>query len=232
MRANRATCQLPRASPSVQYGAATSNTALSGEIGAPILRLHADSVAGKRVNTNTFALQRYTYEGSSATTRNFGGAFDYVQSITDPNNALYGTAASGVNAVLRVFTSLDAFAEAGTTVQSNNDNLYAFANGEAQGYSLIGEQFYSDPDDALSGFGSLNITVNFNPGDSVWVWAYLQTPAADGSFVDVSNGLVTAWGNAAGLVPANITSVPEPGALALFGLGLAGLGLMRRRRST
>jgi len=38
--------------------------------------------------------------------------------------------------------------------------------------------------------------------------------------------------SSSGPFPVNQTTVPEPGALALFGIGLVGLGFMRRRRIT
>lgn len=214
---------------SAEFGTASSDTALSGEIGAPILRTYASSEAGERVNTNSFALQRYTYTGTEATTRTFGGVLDYSQTITDPNNSAYGIRASGVNVGIVVFTTSDAFVEAGTTAESNYNNIMNFAFGAASGYSLLGEDWYNDLSDAAVGSATLGVSLDLNPGESVWVWAFLQTPAADGSVVDASHTFVTRWDNAVGLVPAASTSVPEPGPLALFGLGLAGLVVRRRR---
>src|SRR5882672_5423036 len=136
---------------SALYGTAISRTDLSGTDGEPILRLYAESEPGRRVSTNTFGLQRYTYTGLGPTTRSMSGVLEYSQSITDPNNPLYGTARSGIFADLLVFSTFDGFAEAGTTAQTNFDNLFNFAGGAALGYSLIGEQVYDDPNDAPSG---------------------------------------------------------------------------------
>jgi len=66
-----------------------------------------------------------------------------------------------------------------------------------------------------------------NPGDTVWVWAYLQTSAPNGSTVDASHTLITSWDNSANLIPA--VSVPEPGTLTLLGISLAGLLVAPRR---
>ena len=47
------------------YGSASGSVSLSGDIGAPILHASASSEAGKRSNTNSIALQSYTYTTGS-----------------------------------------------------------------------------------------------------------------------------------------------------------------------
>lgn len=214
------------------YGTATASTALSGEAGAPLLTASATSEVGGRVNTNSFALQRYTYTGAVATTRSFGGTLTYSSTITDPLNATYGPAASGVYAEMRIFITDSAFAEAGGTAQSNNDLLFAFSHADGTaGFTLVGEASYGDQFSTSAGLAAPSITLGLNPGDSFWVWAFIQTPAADGSIVDASHTFITAWNNIENLMPAaQAHTVPEPGTLGPIALGLALAGLARRRR--
>lgn len=57
----------------VGYGHSNGHVALSGEVGAPVISASVSSEAGKRLTTNSLALQRYVYNGSASTTRTFGG---------------------------------------------------------------------------------------------------------------------------------------------------------------
>lgn len=120
-----------------------------------------------------------------------------------------------------LLTSSDLFVDAGSTAESNYWNLFSSSYGQAPRYSLIGDVWFKDPCSAASGSATLGVTVNLNPGDAVWVWAFLQTPAADGSIVDASHTFETGWDDITDLVPANVY-VPEPGTLALLGLAAYG----------
>jgi hypothetical protein len=216
------------------YGMGGASTSLSGVLDAPILSAFATSLEGGRIGTNSVALQRYTYTGSDATTRTFGGTLDYAQSIADPNNALYDPAVqSGVSALIWSITSPIEFVEVGDTALSNYFGILAFAADDtAPGYVRLGEDIFKDPNDALNGSATLGVTVNLNPGDSVWVFALFQTPAGNGSIVDSMNTFVTGWDDITDLVPASdLVPVSEPGTLAVFSLALASIGLMRRRKA-
>ena len=211
------------------FGTARAQTALSGPIGAPEIGTFAAGEFDHRVNTNSFGLQRYTYVGDTATTREFSGTLTYSQEILDPNNAQYDiTAQSGINANLIAFTTSAEFVDAGSTAQSNYENLLAFALGTAPDYVQLSMDNFTDISASVfEGIGSLSIDVELNPGDSIWIFSFLQTPAANGSTVDSFGTLVTGWDDTTDLIPAR-AFVPEPGSLALMLIGLVGLRFVRR----
>lgn len=209
-------------------GTARSHAGLSGSIGAPRIGTFAAGEVDHRVNTNSFALQRYTYVGDTATTREFSGTLTYSLEIPDPNNAQYDIAvASGVHATLIAFTTSAESAEAGSTAESNFRNLLAFAFGAAPDYVQLATDLFTDLSASVfEGISSLSIDVELNPGDSMWIFALLQTPAANGSTVDSFGTLVTGWDDTTDLIPAR-AFVPEPGSLALMLFGLVGLRFVR-----
>ena len=82
---------------------------------------------------------------------------------------------------------------------------------------------YDGLNDALYSTGIIN-------GD----WSLMTINRTSGAPTQVGVLGVTARGLAMSptlSVPEPAPSIPEPGTLAIFGLGLAGLGVMRRRRA-
>jgi hypothetical protein len=208
------------------YGTATGNVGLSGTIGAPILGASTTSAPGTRQNTNSVALQRYTYTGSQTTTRTFGGTLTYSQSLTGTYPVDIG---NGIYAAIDIFTLPAAFVDVGETAESNFNAL--IDEQDFPGYVSLALATYEDTNSTSNGMGTFGATVTLDPGDAVWVWVLLQTPAVDGGFVDAAHTLVTAWDNTRDLVPA-IVAVPEPGSLALVGAAMAAIGFLPRRPRT
>lgn len=207
------------------YGSGSGSVSLSGVIGAPILKASASSESGRRINTNSIALQRYIYEGDTPATRTFGGNISYSQhaSGTYPT----GTG-SGINAQIEIFTLPTATISVNQSAVANFNMLFGgYAN--LLGYSSLGAATFQDDISNAAGSGNLGVTVQLNSGDAIWVWALVQTPATNGGWVDSSHTFVTAWNESINLTPA-VVAVPEPATMAMLLVGIAFLVTAARVR--
>lgn len=211
------------------FGSASGSVSLSGIVGAPILRASAVSLAGTRANTNSFALQQYTYVGALPETRQFGGHLTYSQTIAPGGPFPPGV---GTFAFIEAFTLPGGY-EVGATA---DDNFIALVDPSLQpGYASLGKADFADLNSTAGMVTTdISVTVTLNPGDSIYVWVGLQTPAVDGSVIDASNTFITGWNDATNLLPANVVRAPaavdalgEPALLILLALGLAGIALAR-----
>ena len=210
------------------YGTAIGSVALSGVVGAPVLKASASGDVGARTNTNSVALQRYTYTGATTTTRTFGGDLTYSQSVTGSYPSDVGV---GVNAELEIFTLSDSAISIGPSAEENFDMLFT-QYVTLPGYVSLGLGSYSDDADAAAGSGTASVTVTLTPGESIWVRALLQTPGTNGGWVDASHTFVTGWDDATSLVAAEVSAVPVIGTPWLVGIGLlAMVGVRRRSRN-
>jgi hypothetical protein len=198
----------------VGYGSSSGNVALSGVIGAPVLKGSSVSELGKRISSNSIALQRYVYTGDTPTTRSFGGTITYSEFSTGSYPSGPG---GGINANIDIFTLPTSTIAIAPTAAANFNMLFSGLS-SLSGYTSLGSANYNDQTSALNASGNLSVAVTLNPGDSIWVWVILQTPATNGGWVDASHTFITAWSETSSLVPA-VVAVPEFGA---FGLWLAG----------
>ncbi|WP_208599103.1 PEP-CTERM sorting domain-containing protein [Desulfonatronum thioautotrophicum] len=79
------------------------------------------------------------------------------------------------------------------------------------------------------------LNVPINPNDSFYIWSYLRVANAGGNRSVADESLSMNFADTSNLVAANQSGptpdpIPEPGTIALLGLGLAGLGVYARRR--
>ena len=170
------------------YGEASGSAQLTGAPGAAEMSANVTSLPAIRNGSNCITLKRYTNKSANVETLTFGATLTYNQTIP-AENAVFAAGSSGrsgANAEIFIF-SLDVDSlDAGTTAEENFSFLMEGPDPSIKTTELASASTEPSTNATESGTTTLSRTVTVEPGDSIWLWAILQSLAANGAEVSAT----------------------------------------------
>lgn len=145
------------------------------------------SLPGARNGGNAAILRKYTNSSGDAEVVTLTGILTYEQSVPEANSGLPedspGRSGAGVElAIVRLNADV---LEAGTTAEENH--LMLEQGIEEIGYTELGSNTGGPLSNVSeTGTRTVSVTVTVEAGESIWLWAALQSIAANGAEVNAS----------------------------------------------
>ena len=196
------------------FGAASAHAALNAVPGLHMPHLYGQSIAavnGVAYGTS-WALDHYTYSGAD-TTKHL--SISLTGSVTAPNTPTFNE----IHGDVYVFSASELPSDPGT---SNLSGYFGEIIHTYQASSLaLGPS---------NSFAAGTIDINLTNGDAFYIFARLDTSAANGGSAISMNSLGLGFDSNAGLSAASMVPEPSEWAMLLAGLGLMGFAARNRAR--